>query len=83
MTIQEAQKICDNYTGGSLDLEGLTSAEGLVLPSSVDESLSLSSLTSAEGLVLPEKIGGWLALNGLTSAEKESLKKENFYLKIV
>ena len=54
---------------GSLDLSGLTSAEGLVLPEEVSGSLDLRGLTSAEGLVLPTKIGGWLDLSGLTSAE--------------
>ena len=50
-----------------LDLSGLTSAEGLVLPAGI-ETLDLSGLTSAEGLVLPAGIK-WLNLGGLTSAE--------------
>jgi hypothetical protein len=55
---------------GWLDLSGLTSAVGLVLPTSVG-GLDLSGLTSAVGLVLPTSIGSELNLSGLTSAEKE------------
>jgi hypothetical protein len=54
---------------GALNLSGLTSAKGLVLPTKVGGGLSLSGLTSAEGLVLPTKVGGSLFLSGLTSAE--------------
>ena len=59
----------DMVIGGYLDLGGLTSAEGLVLPTSIGGYLDLGRLTSAEGLVLPTSIGGSLDLNGLTSAE--------------
>ena len=57
------------YYRGLLDLNGLTSAEGLVLPQNIGGHLDLSGLTSAEGLVLPQNIGGSLDLSGLTSAE--------------
>ena len=52
-------------------LSGLTSAVGLVLPTSIGGGLYLSGLTSAVGLVLPTSIGSELNLSGLTSAEKE------------
>ena len=58
-----------------LDLRGLTSAEGLVLPESVGGSLDLRGLTSADGLVLPKIVGGYLELSGLTSAEGLVLPK--------
>jgi len=54
---------------GDLDLESLTSAEGLTLPQSVGGYLNLSSLTSTEGLTLPQSVGGSLYLKSLTSAE--------------
>ena len=54
---------------GNLDLSNLTSAEGLVLPDTINEGLDLGSLTSAEGLVLPNIIGGSLHLTSLTSAK--------------
>ncbi|OGT54392.1 MAG: hypothetical protein A3E01_03090 [Gammaproteobacteria bacterium RIFCSPHIGHO2_12_FULL_63_22] len=44
--------------GGSLDLRGLSSAEGLTLPQSVGGSLNLRGLSSAEGLTLPQSVGG-------------------------
>jgi hypothetical protein len=43
---------------GRLNLSGLTSAEGLVLPSSIGGNLNLGGVTSAEGLVLPSSVGG-------------------------
>ena len=54
---------------GDLDLGGLTSAKGLMLPEHVGGDLDLSGLTSAEGLELPEHVGGTLNLPSLTSAE--------------
>ena len=54
---------------GSLDLNGLTSAQGLVLPETIGGYLDLNGLTSAQGLVLPRTISGSLYLNGLTSAQ--------------
>jgi len=68
-TKEEALKGDINYHYGSLDLRGLTSAEGLTLPQSVGGSLDLEGLTSAEGLTLPQSVGGGLDLRGLTSAE--------------
>ena len=64
------------YHYNDLDLNSLTSAEGLTLPESIGGSLNLSSLTSAEGLTLPESIGGYLNLSSLTSAEKQKLRKK-------
>ena len=52
---------------GDLNLDNLTSAEGLELPESIGGSLYLRSLTSAAGLKLPKSIGGDLDL-GITSA---------------
>ena len=54
---------------GTLNLNSLTSAEGLVLPNTIEGCLSLSGLTSAEGLELPNIINGDLDLRGLISAE--------------
>ncbi len=55
---------------GYLDLHGLTSAEGLTLPTTIGGGLSLYNLTSAKDLTLPiTTIGGKLYLNGLTSTE--------------
>ena len=61
-----------------LDLSGLTSAQGLKLPSTVGGGLDLRGLTSAQGLKLPSTVKGWLYLRGLTSAElaKLNLSKE-------
>ena len=55
--------------GVSLNLEGLTSAEGLVLPESIAGCLYLNSLTSAKGLELPNIITEYLDLGSLTSDE--------------
>ena len=65
---------------GNIYLYYLTSAEGLILPQSV-ESLYLGRLTSAEGLVLPQRVGS-LDLAGLTSAEGLVLPQgvESLYL---
>ena len=54
---------------GNLNLNSLTSAEGLVLPDIINGGLYLDRLTSAKGLVLPNTIEGCLSLSGLTSAE--------------
>ena len=55
--------------GESLNLDGLTSAEGLKLPEHVGWTLNLNSLTSAEGLKLPEHVGKNLNLKGLDPDE--------------
>ena len=60
------------YHSGDLDLSGLTSAEGLVLPQNVGGFLDLRGLTSAEGLVLPQNVGG-LYLNRLLVHQKEKI----------
>ncbi len=57
------------YHHGNLRLYGLTSTEGLTLPTTIGGDLTLPSLTSAEGLTLPNSIGGGLDLRSLTSAE--------------
>jgi len=54
---------------GVLNLNSLTSAEGLVLPNTIEGCLFLDSLTSTKGLKLPDTITGSLYLNSLTSAE--------------
>jgi hypothetical protein len=54
---------------GSIDLKSLTSAEGLILPATINRGLFLDSLTSAEGLTLPTTINGGLFLDNLTSAK--------------
>ena len=64
----EVSKQLENVNG-DLDLNSLTSADGLKLPETINGNLNLSSLTSADGLILPETIGGYLDLNSLTSAE--------------
>jgi len=53
---------------GDLNLDNLTSAEGLELPESIGGSLYLGRLTSAAGLKLPKSISGDLYLGRLTSA---------------
>ena len=53
----------------SLSLNGITSANGLVLPKHIGDDLDLSNLESAEGIILPEHIGRSLYLSNLTSAE--------------
>ena len=63
------------YHHNSLNLSGLTSAEGLKLPEKIAGNLYLKKLTSIEGLKLPEKIGG-LDLRGLTSAKNLKLPGE-------
>jgi hypothetical protein len=50
-------------------LPSLNSAEGLVLPTTLNSSLDLSSLKSAEGLILPSTVNGSLNLSSLSSAE--------------
>ncbi len=68
-TIDEALAGNSKYHYGYLNLNSLTSAEGLTLPQTVGGHLNLDSLTSAEGLTLPKSIGGDLNLTSLTSAE--------------
>ncbi len=62
------------YYRGSLNLNNLETAEGLVLPSSFNGSLYLRGLRTAEGLVLPNPFNGDLYLSGLKIAEKATLK---------
>ena len=68
-TKEEALQGGIKFHYGTLDLNSLTSAEGLELPETIGGYLNLSSLTFAEGLKFPEMIGGYLALDKLTSAE--------------
>ena len=65
-----------NYIRGWLDLEGLTSCEGLILPKSIGDYLDLRGLKMVDRLVLPEKIGGYLDLHRLTFAKELILPKE-------
>jgi hypothetical protein len=69
--ISDLNSVFENTTEitGNLNLDFLTSAEGLQLPENVGGNLYLNSLTSAEGLQLPKNVGGYLDLGGLTSAE--------------
>ena len=69
LTEEEALKGNIIYHYGFLDLESITSAEGLTLPQSVGGYLDLSSLTSTEGLILPKRIRGSLDLESITSAK--------------
>ena len=68
-TTEEALSGDIKFHYGSLYLNNLRSADGLVLPHSIAGNLRLKSLTSAEGLVLPNSIGGGLVLGGLTSTD--------------
>jgi len=61
--------------GGSLGLNGLTSAKFLTLPKTIGGYLGLDGLTSAKFLTLPKTIGGSLGLDGLTSAKFLTLPK--------
>ena len=79
MTIQEAnQKVQKWIDAGNknanLILDGLTSAEGLTLPTDVG-LLYLNGLTSAEGLTLPESVEGGIYLSSLPESEKEILRQ--------
>jgi len=58
----------ESANGGTLNLEGLLSADGLKLPESVG-TLRLDGLQTAKGLVLPENIGWKLNLSGLIEAQ--------------
>ena len=60
-------EISDDGSIRSLDLSGLKTAEGLVLPKECG-SLNLSGLATAEGLVLPKECGS-LDLSSLTTAD--------------
>jgi hypothetical protein len=52
-----------------INLDSLSSAKGLTLPSTLNGDLNLYSLTSAEGLILPTTLNGYLWLSSLNSAE--------------
>ena len=52
--------------GESLNLSGLTSAEGLKLPPSISGYLDLSGLTSAEGLIIPEPLTYYIYMDCFT-----------------
>jgi hypothetical protein len=66
---EEALRGGIKYHHGNLNLENLTSADGLKLPESLNGNLNLQNLTSAEGLKLPKSIGGHLDFYSLTSAK--------------
>jgi len=69
LTKEEALRGGIKFHYGDLNLNSLTSAQGLELPQSIGGGLYLNSLTSAEGLKLPQSIGGGLDLDSLTSAQ--------------
>jgi hypothetical protein len=69
LTVEYDEDTNEAVVRGPLELNGLTSAEGLKLPENVGGYLMLGRLTSAEGLTLPDNVGGGLYLDGLTSAE--------------
>ena len=75
VTEEEALSGDIKFHYGTLNLYGLKSAEGLVLPENIGGGLDLNGLTSAEGLVLPKNIDGSLDLRNLTSAEGLVLPK--------
>ncbi|MBP9802193.1 hypothetical protein KBC40_01235 [Patescibacteria group bacterium] len=52
-----------------LGLRSLSSAEGLILPTTLNGNLDLHNLSSAEGLTLPTILNGYLDLSNLKSAE--------------
>lgn len=69
LTPEEALKGNIAYHYGNLDLNSLSSAEGIRLPDQISAGLFLDSLVSAEGLKFPNRIQQSLSLNSLTSAE--------------
>ena len=80
MNIQEANQTVQEWINegdeeATLDLDGLSSAVGLTLPTSV-QSLFLNGLTSAEGLKLPTSVGE-LSLNSLPESDKKALRKRH------
>ena len=60
---------------GDLNLSGLTTAKGLILPKFMGGNLDLNGLTTAEGLILPENIMGRLRLGGLKNVKGLTLPK--------
>ena len=62
--------------GGTLGLDSLTSAVGLVLPTTINGRLDLRGLTSADGLLLPQTISGSLYLRNLPETEKQKLREQ-------
>jgi hypothetical protein len=52
-----------------IDFESLSSAEGLILPITLNATLWLDSLSLAEGLTLPTTVNGYLYLPSLKSAK--------------
>ena len=63
------------YFYGDLNLDNLTSIEGIKLPQNIVGSLSLSGLTSVKKLVFPRTIKECLILDNLISAEGLILPK--------
>jgi hypothetical protein len=66
-----------------LSLYSLSSADGLILPTTLNGNLWLDSLSSAKGLTLPTTLNGDLYLNRLSSAEGLALPSTlngNIYL---
>ena len=71
------------YHDGDLDLDSLTSAEGLTLLKEIEGSLNLERLTSAEGLMLPKQVGGEVWLDSLTTEERDKLRQGHPHLSIL
>ena len=71
---QERLKLPE-YVGGDLDLQNLTSAEGIELPKYIGGNLDLQNLKSIVGLKLPEYVGGNLYLRDIPSAKGLKLPK--------
>jgi len=61
------------YHYGHLDLKYIKSADGLILPLSVDDYINLDGLKSAENLILPQSIGNNIWLRGLKSIKELDL----------
>ena len=82
MNIQEANEKVQEWINegdeeATLDLNGLTSAEGLTLPTKVGGDLRLDGLTSAVGLTLPTSVGGDIYLDGLPESDKKALRERH------
>jgi len=64
---------------GYFNLNGLKSAENLILPKKICGPLTLDNIKSPKDLILPEYMDGSLYLHGLTSAEGLKFPKNNNY----
>ena len=71
---KEALKGGVKFHYGDLNLSGLTSAEGLNLPETINGSFNLSGLVSVEGLIPPKNIDGDFYLGRFPFGEKLLLR---------